>query len=180
MARKVRQFFSVADESVEFAPLVVQTEGSFIAEASVERLEAALDKVTVRLDGGSRRGDCFCAECVGIIFLSNGVRIVLATKPVNFRRRHDGLVAHVKGVLRKDPFMGTVFAFRTKRADSPTSYIPFQGCNGRVSLASLSRSPPVCGDEKPRLDGDFSDIGHRGAVAAWFAGGSWLGAAVGK
>ena len=38
----------------------------------------------------------------------------------------------------------------------------------------------VGGDEKPRLDGDFSDIGHRGAVAAWFAGGSWLGAAVGK
>ena len=53
MARKVRQFFSVADESVEFAPLVVQTEGSFIAEASVERLGAALDKVTIRLDGGS-------------------------------------------------------------------------------------------------------------------------------
>ena len=46
---------------------------------------------------------------------------------------------------------------------------------GRV-LCSLD----VGGDEKPRLDGDFSDIGHRGAVAAWFAGGSWLGAAVGK
>ena len=41
-------------------------------------------------------------------------------------------------------------------------------------------SPAVGGDEKPRLDGDFSDIGHRGAVAGWFAGGSWLGAAVGK
>ena len=49
-----------------------------------------------------------------------------------------------------------------------------------VILDELGYLPFVGGDEKPRLDGDFSDIGHRGAVAAWFAGGSWLGAAVGK
>ena len=52
-----------------------------------------------------------------MIFPSNRVRIVVATKPVDFRRGHDGLVAHVKNVLRKDPFTGTVFAFRAKRAD---------------------------------------------------------------
>ena len=52
-----------------------------------------------------------------MIFPSNRVRIVVATKPVDFRRQHDGLVAHVKSVLRKDPFTGTVFAFRAKRAD---------------------------------------------------------------
>ena len=52
-----------------------------------------------------------------MIFPSNRVRIVVATKPVDFRRGHDGLVAHVKSVLRKDPFTGTVFAFRAKRAD---------------------------------------------------------------
>ena len=52
-----------------------------------------------------------------MIFPSNRVRIVIATKPVDFRKQHDGLVAHVKSVLRKDPFTGTVFAFRTKRAD---------------------------------------------------------------
>ena len=47
---------------------------------------------------------------------SNRVRIVIATKPVAFRKQHDGLVAHVKSVLRKDPFTGTVFAFRTLEA----------------------------------------------------------------
>ena len=53
--------------------------------------------------------------------------------------------------------------------------------NLRRSLrAAAAFADVVGGDEKPRLDGDFSDIGHRGAVAAWFAGGSWLGAAVGK
>ena len=41
-----------------------------------------------------------------MIFPSNRVRIVVATKPVDFRRQHDGLVAHVKSVLRKDPFTG--------------------------------------------------------------------------
>ncbi len=46
-----------------------------------------------------------------MIFPSNRVRIVVATKPVDFRKQHDGLVAHVKSVLRKDPFTGTVFAF---------------------------------------------------------------------
>ncbi len=54
---------------------------------------------------------------------------------------------------------------------------PFDGFH--AVPASVSKTC-VGGDEKPRLDGDFSDIGHRGAVAAWFAGGSWLGAAVGK
>ena len=48
------------------------------------------------------------------------------------------------------------------------------------SVLKATDPPAVGGDEKPRLDGDFSDIGHRGAVAGWFAGGSWLGAAVGK
>ena len=52
-----------------------------------------------------------------MIFPSNRVRIMVATKPVDFRRQHDGFVAHVKSVLRKDPFTGTVFAFRAKRAD---------------------------------------------------------------
>ena len=38
---------------VEFAPLVVQAEGSFVAEAGRERVEVVLDKVTIRLDAGT-------------------------------------------------------------------------------------------------------------------------------
>ncbi|MCY3820492.1 MAG: IS66 family insertion sequence element accessory protein TnpB [Gammaproteobacteria bacterium] len=52
-----------------------------------------------------------------MIFPSNRVRIMVATKPVDFRRQHDGLVAYVKSALRRDPFTGTVFVFRAKRAD---------------------------------------------------------------
>ncbi len=52
-----------------------------------------------------------------MIFPSNRVRIVVATKPVDFRRQHDGLVAHVKSALRRDPFTGTVYVFRSRRAD---------------------------------------------------------------
>ena len=50
-----------------------------------------------------------------MIFPSNRVRIVVETKPVDFRRQHDGLFAYVKTVLRKDPFTGTVFLFRARR-----------------------------------------------------------------
>ncbi|WP_299564243.1 IS66 family insertion sequence element accessory protein TnpB [uncultured Sulfitobacter sp.] len=52
-----------------------------------------------------------------MMFPSNRVRIVVATKPVDFRKGHDGLAALVKIKLRKDPFTGTVFVFHAKRAD---------------------------------------------------------------
>lgn len=50
-----------------------------------------------------------------MIFPSNRVRIVVATKPVDFRKGHDGLAALVQNELRKKPFTGTVFVFRSKR-----------------------------------------------------------------
>ena len=52
-----------------------------------------------------------------MIVPSNRVRIVVATRPVDFRNGHDGLAAVVKRTLRRDPFTGTVFVFRAKRAD---------------------------------------------------------------
>lgn len=52
-----------------------------------------------------------------MIFPSNRVRIVVATKPVDFRKGHDGLAALVKNELHKDPFTGTVFVFRSRKAD---------------------------------------------------------------
>ncbi len=45
------------------------------------------------------------------------VRILVATQPVDFRKGHDGLTALVASVLKEDPFTGTVFLFRAKRAD---------------------------------------------------------------
>ena len=44
-------------------------------------------------------------------------RIMVATKPIDFRKGHDGLAALVKNELHKDPFTGTIFVFRSRRAD---------------------------------------------------------------
>lgn len=52
-----------------------------------------------------------------MIFPSNRVRIVVATRPIDFRKGHDGLAALIKNELRKDPFTGAVFVFRSRRAD---------------------------------------------------------------
>ena len=52
-----------------------------------------------------------------MIFPSNRVRIMVATKPIDFRKGHDGLAALVKNELHKDPFTGTVFVFRSRSAD---------------------------------------------------------------
>ena len=52
-----------------------------------------------------------------MIMPTHKVRILVATQPVDFRRGHDGLAALVQSALREDPFTGTVFVFRAKRAD---------------------------------------------------------------
>ena len=52
-----------------------------------------------------------------MILPAQRVRIVVATKPVDFRKGHNGLAALVHNELRKDPFTGTVFVFRSRRAD---------------------------------------------------------------
>ena len=48
---------------------------------------------------------------------SQVMRILVATKPVDFRKGHDGLAALAQSMLAEDPFTGTVFVFRAKRAD---------------------------------------------------------------
>lgn len=47
----------------------------------------------------------------------HGVKIYVATKPVDFRKGHDGLAALVQSHLLKKPFDGAVYVFRAKRAD---------------------------------------------------------------
>ena len=74
-----------------------------------------------------------------MIFPSNRVRILVATQPVDFRKGHDGLTALVQSVLRKDPFTGTVFVFRAKRAD-------------RLKLLYLGRDRFGDGLQAPRGD----------------------------
>ena len=52
-----------------------------------------------------------------MIAVPPGVRILLATRPVEFRKGMDGLAALVRQALRADPFAGDVFIFRPRRSD---------------------------------------------------------------
>ena len=47
----------------------------------------------------------------------NGVRILVATEPVDFRKGHDGLAAVVQNEPGLDPYSGVAYVFRAKRAD---------------------------------------------------------------
>jgi len=45
------------------------------------------------------------------------LRVYVATRPVDFRRGHDGLAVAVQETIGLDPFSGAAFVFRSKRAD---------------------------------------------------------------
>jgi transposase len=45
-----------------------------------------------------------------------GLRIVAASKPVDFRKGMDSLAALVAQALSLDPFTGDIFIFRSRRA----------------------------------------------------------------
>ena len=53
----------------------------------------------------------------GILIPPGPVRVLMATKPVDFRKGANGLAALVKEQLRSNPFSGVIFCFRSKRAD---------------------------------------------------------------
>ena len=46
-----------------------------------------------------------------------GVRVLVATRPVDFRKGAHGLAALAAEALGEDPFSGVVLVFRSKRAD---------------------------------------------------------------
>ena len=46
-----------------------------------------------------------------------GARILVATRPVDFRKGAHGLAAVASEVLGEDPFSGAVLVFRSKRSD---------------------------------------------------------------
>lgn len=48
---------------------------------------------------------------------SGSVRVLVATKLVDFRKGAEGLAALVREAMQADPFSGTVYVFRAKRAD---------------------------------------------------------------
>ena len=53
----------------------------------------------------------------GLVIPPGPVRVMVATKPVDFRKGMDGLAAVVKERLIADPFSGVIYVFRSKRSD---------------------------------------------------------------
>ncbi len=47
----------------------------------------------------------------------SGTRVVVATRPVDFRKGHDGLAAVVEQELGLDPYSGVAVVFRPRRLD---------------------------------------------------------------
>src|SRR5471032_1025061 len=53
----------------------------------------------------------------GMLVPPRPIRVLLATKPVDFRKGMNGLAALVKEQFKANPFSGTIYVFRSKRAD---------------------------------------------------------------
>jgi transposase len=43
---------------------------------------------------------------------TGALRVMVATKPVDFRKGSDGLAALVREIMRADPFDGAIYVFR--------------------------------------------------------------------
>ena len=52
-----------------------------------------------------------------MIVIPPGLRVLVAARPVDFRKGAHGLAALAASVLAEDPFSGAVIVFRSKRAD---------------------------------------------------------------
>jgi len=99
--------------------------------AQVARCKATADSRARRCDAGIIEidhdpGRSWCGydnDCVDrpgtegepVIGPSGAVRVMVATKPVDFRTGMEGLAILVRGSMRSDPFSGAVYVFRAKR-----------------------------------------------------------------
>jgi transposase len=52
-----------------------------------------------------------------VIGPTGAVRVMVATKPVDFRKGAEGLATLVRETMTADPFSGAIYVFRAKRAD---------------------------------------------------------------
>ncbi|MGA8757202.1 MAG: IS66 family insertion sequence element accessory protein TnpB [Stellaceae bacterium] len=80
--------------------------------------------------------------------------MLIATRPVDFRRGADGRAATVQTMLRQDPFCGTVFVFRSKRGQHSTFCIRFSIRDNRLPLAYAVRAdlPGVADSARQGVD----------------------------
>jgi transposase len=112
------------ESPMEFAALTVARSwpaaSARVLKADPGAVEILVGSIAVRLDANAppeRIAAVAAGAGRGMIFPMSRVRVLVAAKPVDFRKGHDGLAALVKNELRKDPAAGTVFVFRSRRAD---------------------------------------------------------------
>ena len=64
------------------------------------------------------------------------LQVYIATRPVDFRKGHDGLATLVQQMFGLDPFSGAAFVFRAKRPQHATFCIQSSKCDNCISMAS--------------------------------------------
>ena len=64
------------------------------------------------------------------------LKVYVATRPVDFRKGHDGLAALVQQMFGLDPFNGALYVFRSKRAQHATFCIQSSKRDNCISVAS--------------------------------------------
>jgi len=52
-----------------------------------------------------------------MIVPAQAVRVVIAIRPIDFRKGHDGLAAFAQNELKLDPHSGLIIVYRSKRGD---------------------------------------------------------------
>ena len=77
------------------------------------------------------------------------MRVVVATRPVDFRKGHDGLAAVVEHELSLDPYSGVTVVFRSKRMDR----VKVLWWDGFGAGVEASRAGPLC----LRIDADVAN-----------------------
>ena len=107
-----------ADGEVAFATLMVDASSAATGRAGMMEIE--VDGAVVRLPADApaeRIGAIVRALPAPVTVPAQAVRVVIATKPVDFRKGHDGLAALAQNELGLDPHSGPIAVFRSKRGD---------------------------------------------------------------
>ena len=82
-----------------------------------------------------------------MIGLGAAVRVMVSTRPVDFRKGAEGLAALVREEMKSDPFSRVVYVFRAKRADrvklsigtAPACVCSQRGWRTASSIGPISR-----------------------------------------
>ena len=90
-----------------------------------------------------------------MIVPSGAVRVLVATRPVDFRKGMDGLAALVRESLGSDPYSGVIYVFRAKRADGVKLVAVGRDWPGAGCQAAGEELVSLAADQRRR---DASDI----------------------